>query len=48
MALRAVVVGGGIGGVAAGVMVVGIALLTMGVQAVRAAMANPAGSLRTE
>jgi putative ABC transport system permease protein len=34
--------------VAAGVMVIGIALLTMGVQAVRAAMANPAGSLRAE
>jgi putative ABC transport system permease protein len=33
---------------AAGVMVIGIALLTMGVQAVRAAMASPAGSLRTE
>jgi putative ABC transport system permease protein len=34
--------------VAAGVMVIGIALLTMGVQAVRAAMASPAGSLRAE
>jgi putative ABC transport system permease protein len=34
--------------VAAGAMVIGIALLTMGVQAVRAAMANPAGSLRAE
>jgi putative ABC transport system permease protein len=33
---------------AAGIMVIGIALLTMGVQAVRAAMANPAGSLRAE
>jgi putative ABC transport system permease protein len=33
---------------AAGVVVIGIALLTMGVQAVRAAMANPAGSLRAE
>ena len=34
--------------VAAGAMVIGIALLTMGVQAVRAAMASPAGSLRSE
>jgi putative ABC transport system permease protein len=34
--------------VAAAVMVIGIALLTMGVQAVKAAMANPAGSLRAE
>jgi hypothetical protein len=34
--------------VAAGVLVIGIALLTMGVQAVRAAMASPAGSLRAE
>jgi len=33
---------------AAGLMVIGIALLTMGVQALRAAMANPAGSLRAE
>jgi putative ABC transport system permease protein len=32
----------------AGVMVIGIALVTMGVQAVRAARANPAGSLRME
>jgi ABC-type antimicrobial peptide transport system permease subunit len=34
--------------VAAGVMVIGIALVTMGVQALRAAMASPARSLRTE
>jgi putative ABC transport system permease protein len=34
--------------VVAGVMVLCIALATMGVQAVRAAMANPAGSLRSE
>jgi putative ABC transport system permease protein len=34
--------------VAAGVMVVGIALLTMGLQVLRAARANPAGSLRSE
>ncbi|HET6253396.1 MAG TPA: FtsX-like permease family protein [Puia sp.] len=34
--------------VLAGVMVVGIALLAMGLQVVRAAMANPAGSLRAE
>ncbi len=34
--------------VAAGLMVIGIALLTIGVQAVRAARANPAGSLRAE
>jgi putative ABC transport system permease protein len=34
--------------VAAGLMVIAIALLTMGVQAVRAARANPAGSLRAE
>jgi putative ABC transport system permease protein len=33
---------------AAAVLVIGIALLTMGVQALRAAMANPAGSLRSE
>ena len=32
----------------AGLLVIGIALLTMGVQALRAARANPAGSLRSE
>jgi putative ABC transport system permease protein len=34
--------------VVAGLMVVGIALLTMGLQVLRAARANPAGSLRSE